>query len=69
MSRYECEPLRDAMLAAILRAGALRGGVPLHRKQSGGTLCPTVEAQEEGDEEEPVLEVNDASEDELEPDN
>ena len=28
MSRYEYEPLRDAMLTAILRAGALRGGVP-----------------------------------------
>ena len=35
MSRYEYEPPRDAMLTAIPRAGALRGGVPLHRKQSG----------------------------------
>ena len=28
MSRYEYEPLRDATLTAIPRAGALRGGVP-----------------------------------------
>ena len=68
MSRYEYEPLRDAMLTSILRAGAFRGGVPLHSKTVRSKLCPMVEAQEEGDEEEPVLEVNDASEDELEPD-
>ena len=35
LSRYEYEPLRDAMLTASPRAGALRGSVPLSRKQSG----------------------------------
>ena len=35
MSRYEYEPLLDAMLTAIPEGGALRGGVPLHRRQSG----------------------------------
>ena len=62
----EYEPLRDAMLAAIPRAGALRGGVPLRRKQSGAYSAQVVEAQDEGDEEEHVLEVNGASDDELE---
>ena len=36
MSRCEYKPLRDAMLAAIPQARALRGGVPLRR--SGRTL-------------------------------
>ena len=62
----EYEPLRDAMLAAIPRAGALRGGFPLRRKQSGAYSAQVVEAQDEGDEEEHVLEVNGASDDELE---
>ena len=66
MSRYEYEPLRDAMLAAIPRAGAFRGSVLSHRKQSGAYSAQKVEAQEEGDEEEPVLEGTDTSEDELE---
>ena len=49
-SRYEYEPLRDAMLTAILRAGALRGSVPLHRKKSGAYSAQVVEAQDEEDE-------------------
>ena len=53
------------MLTAIPRVGALPGGVPLHRKQSGAYSSQVVEAQENCDEEEAVLEVNDASEDEL----
>ena len=65
MSRYEYEPLRDAILTAIPRAGALRGGVPLHRKQSGTYSAQVVEAQDEEDEEEHVLEVNEGSDDEL----
>ena len=51
MSRYEHEPLRDAMLTAMPRAGALRGGVPLHRKQSGAYSAQVVQAQDEEDEE------------------
>ena len=46
ISRYESEPLRDAMLTAIPRAGALRGSVPLHRKQSGAYSAQVVEAQD-----------------------
>ena len=41
MSRHEYEPLRDAMLTAIPRAGALRGGVPLHRKTVRSVLGPS----------------------------
>ena len=66
MSRYEYEPLRDAMLTAILRAGALRGSVPLHRKQSGAYTAQVVEGQDEENEEVHVLEANEASHDELE---
>ena len=58
MSRDEYEPLRDAMLTAIPRAGALRGCVPLHRTQSGAYSAQVVEAQDEEDDE--------ASDDELE---
>ena len=65
MSGYEYEPLRDAMLTAIPRAGALRGGVPLHRKQSGTYSALVVDAQDEEDKEEHVLEVNEGSDDEL----
>ena len=65
MSRYEYEPLKDAMLTAIPQAGALRGCVPLHRKQSGVYSAQGVEAQYEEDEEEHVLETNEASNDEL----
>ena len=46
MSRYEYEPLRDAILTAILRAGALR---------SGSYCAQVVEAQDEDDEEEHPL--------------
>ena len=53
MSRCEHEPLRDAMLTAIHRAG-----VPLHRKQSGTYSAHVVEAQDELDEEEHILEAN-----------
>ena len=67
MSRYEYEPLRDATLTAIPRAGALRSGAPLHRKQSGAHSAQVVETQDEEDEEEDVLEANEASDDELEP--
>ena len=66
MSRYEYEPLRDAMLAAIPRAGALRRVVPSHRNQSGAYSAQVVEAQDEEDEEKHVLGVNEASDDELE---
>ena len=66
MSRYEYEPLRDAMLTAIPRAGALRWGVPLHRKQSGAYSAQVVEAQDEEDEEEYALEANETPDDELE---
>ena len=45
MSRCEYEPLSDTMLTAIPRAGAVRGGVPLHRKQSGAYSAQVVEAQ------------------------
>ena len=65
ISRYESEPLRDAMLTAIPRAGALRGSVPLHRKQSGAYSAQVVEAQDEEDEEH-VPEANETSDDELE---
>ena len=41
MSRHECEPLTDAMLTAIPRAGALRGGVPLNRKTATSVLGPS----------------------------
>ena len=66
MGRDEYEPLRDAMLTAILRAGALRGCVPLHRTQSGAYSAQVVEAQDEEDEEQHVLEANEASDEELE---
>ena len=61
MSRYEYEPLRDAMLNAIPRAGAMRGGVPLLRKQSGA-----FSAQDGEDEGAHVLEESEVSGDELE---
>ena len=54
------------MRTAIPRAGALRGGVPLHRKQSGAYYAQVVEAQDEKDEEEHDLEANEAYDDELE---
>ena len=66
MSRYEHEPLKDAMPTAIPQAVALRGCVPLHRKQSGVSPAQVVEAQEEEAKEEHVLETNEASDDELE---
>ena len=47
LSRYEHEPLKDAMLTAIPEAGALRGGVRWHRKQSGVYTAQVVEAQDE----------------------
>ena len=65
MSRYEYEPLRHAMLTAIPQARALRGGVLLHRKQSGVHSAQVVEGQHEENEEVHVLEANEASDDEL----
>ena len=65
-SRYEYEPLRDAMLTAIPRAGALRGGAPLHRKQPGAYFVQVVEAEDEEDEGEHVTEGDEVSDDELE---
>ena len=59
MSRYEYQPLRDATLTAIPRAGAL------HRKQSRANSTQVVQARDEEDEGEHVLEENVASEDEL----
>ena len=68
MSRYEYEPLRDAVLTAIPRAGALQGGFPLHRTQSGAYSAQVVvEARDEEDEEEHVPEANEASDEELGP--
>ena len=66
MSRYEYESLRDAMLVAIPRPGALRGGVPLHRKQAGAHSAEVVEAPEEEDKGEHVLAENEASGEESE---
>ena len=54
------------MLTAIFRAGALRECVPLHQKQSGACSALVVEAQDEEDEEEHILEANEAFDDELE---
>ena len=62
----EYEPLRDAMLMTIPQAHALRGVVPLHQKQSGAYSAQVVEAQDEEDEGEHVLEENKASDEELE---
>ena len=47
----EYEPLRDAMLTAIPQARAVRGDVPLHRKEPGAYSAQVVEAQNEEDEE------------------
>ena len=47
----EYEPLRDAVLTAIPQARALRGDVPLQRKQPGAYSAQVVEAQDEEDEE------------------
>ena len=66
MSRYEYQPLRDATLTAIPRAGALRGGVPLHRKQSRANSAQVEVAPEEEDEEGCFLEANEEPDDELE---
>ena len=66
MSRNEYEPLRDAKLTAIPRAGVLRVVVPLPRKQSRAYSAQVVEAQDEEDEEQHVLEENEAYDDELE---
>ena len=66
MTRYKYEPLRDAMLTAIPRAGALQGCVPLHLQQSGAYSAQVVEAQDEEDEEKHVLEANEASDNEVE---
>ena len=49
----EVEPLRDATLTAIPQARALRGGVPLHQKQSGAYSAQVVEGQDEEDEGDP----------------
>ena len=62
----EYEPVRDTMLMAIPQARALRGGVPLRRKQSGAYSVKVVEAQDEEDEGEYVIEENEAFDDELE---
>ena len=62
----EYEPLRDATFTAIPQARALRGGVPLHQKQSGAYSAQVVEGQDEEDEGERVLKENEASNDELE---
>ena len=41
MSRYKYEPLRNAMLTAIPRAGALRGGCSLASKTVRSVLGPS----------------------------
>ena len=66
ISLYEYEPLRDAMLAAVARVGALRGGVPSSRTQPGAYSAQVVASPGEDDEEERFLEANEASDDELE---
>ena len=58
MSRYEFEPLRDATLTAIPRAGALSGSVPLSRKHPGACSAQVVH--------EHFPEANEAPDDELE---
>ena len=52
----EYKPQRNAMPTAILRAGALRGVVPLHQRQPGARSAQGVEA----------LEANEVSDDEVE---
>ena len=59
----EYEPRRDAMLTAVPQARALRGGIPLRRKQPGAYSAQVVGVQDEGNEEVHVL---GASDDELE---
>ena len=54
------------MLTAIPQAGALRGSVPLSRKQPGAYSVQVVEAYDEEDEEEPFFEGDEALDDELE---
>ena len=62
----EYEPLSEAMITAIPQTHASRRGVPLWRKQSGVDCAPVVEAQDEEDGGEQVLEENEASFDDLE---
>ena len=47
----EYAPRRDAMPTAVPQARALRGSVPLRRKQSGAYPAQVGEAQDEGNEE------------------
>ena len=61
----EYEPLKDATLTAIPQARSLRGSVLLYRKQSGAYSAQVVEAQDEEDEGEHVLEANEPSVDAL----
>ena len=53
---YEYKPQRDVMPTAILRAGALQGGVPLHQRQPGAYSFRGMDA----------VEANAVSDDELE---
>ena len=62
----ENAPRRDAMPTAVPQARALRGGVPLRRKQPGAYPAQVGEAQDEGNEEVHVLEAKEASDDEWE---
>ena len=59
MSRYEYEPVRDELALC-------KEVFPCLEKQSGVYSAQVVEAQDEEDEEKHVLEVNEASDDELE---
>ena len=54
------------MPTAVPQARALRGGVPLRRKQSGAYPAQVGEAWDEGNEEVHVLEAKEASDDEWE---
>ena len=54
------------MLTAIPRAGALRGSVPMNRKQPGAYSAQVVAAHDDEDEEEHFLEATEASDDESE---
>ena len=56
------------MPTAVPQARALRGGVPLRRKQSGTYPAKVVKALDEGNKEVHVLETKGASDDELEAD-
>ena len=67
MSRHEYEPLRRRHAYGDSSGWRLASEcVPLHREQSGAYSAQVIKAQDEGDEEEHLLEANEASDDGLE---